>query len=74
VVIAAAPEAGASAERGHVFVLGEDDVVRRVEVQLGDAAGGERRVLSGLAGGESLVLSPPETLQDGDRVKRKTSR
>jgi RND family efflux transporter MFP subunit len=74
VVIAVAPEAGASAERGHVFVLGEDDVARRVEVQLGDAAGGERRVLSGLAGGESLVLSPPETLQDGDRVKRKTSR
>ncbi len=74
VVVAAAPEAGASAELGHVFVLGEDDVARRVEVQLGDAAGGERRVLSGLAGGESLVLSPPETLQDGDRVKRKTSR
>lgn len=65
---------GAGAQRGHVFVLGEDNIARRVEVQLGDAAGGERRVLAGLSGGESLVLSPPETLQDGDRVSRKPGR
>jgi RND family efflux transporter MFP subunit len=74
---ALAPERAVVAGEGdaaHAFVLGEDNTVRRVELQLGEVANGERRVLAGLSGGETLVLSPPETLQDGDRVSRKTSR
>lgn len=77
-VVLAKPEEGAeggsAADRGHVFVLADDDIVRRVELQLGETANGERRVLTGLQGGETVVLSPPDTLQDGVRVARKTSR
>ena len=79
-MVLAKPEEGTeggsagAGNRGHVFVLAEDDSVRRVDLQLGEVANGERRVLAGLKGGETVVLSPPDALQDGVRVTRKTSR
>lgn len=73
-IVVAKDSAGQETGHGHVFVLGDDGTVRRVEVQLGETANGERRVPAGLSGGETLVLAPPETLQDGDRVTRKASR
>ncbi|MFN7136478.1 MAG: hypothetical protein ACK4MU_03020, partial [Thermomonas sp.] len=35
---------------------------------LGRTLGDDREVLSGLAGGEQVVLDPPPTLADGARV------
>src|SRR5262249_9228547 len=54
--------------KGFVFVYANDRVERRA-VTLGQSAGGERHVLSGLREGERVVLSPPESLRDGDAVK-----
>ena len=54
----------------HVFVL-ERDVARAREVKLGAERNGRVQVLAGLAGGETLVNSPPTTLADGDRIRIK---
>jgi RND family efflux transporter MFP subunit len=51
-----------------VFVYINGKVERR-RVTLGESVGDHRQVLSGLRGGERLVLSPPEALQDGHAVK-----
>lgn len=53
--------------RPAVFVV-EDGVARRIEVTLGEQANTERRVVSGLSGGEVVVIAPPAGLEDGDRV------
>ncbi len=58
---------------GAVFMLNEGRAVRRT-VKTGPAmtlSGGKSgvRVEQGLIGGEDLILSPPEELTDGDRVK-----
>jgi RND family efflux transporter MFP subunit len=50
-----------------VFVYAHGKVERR-SVTLGETIGGQRQVLSGLRDGERVVLSPPESLQDGDAV------
>jgi multidrug efflux pump subunit AcrA (membrane-fusion protein) len=50
-----------------VFVYANRKVERR-SVTLGSAVGGQRQVLSGLRDGEHVVLSPPESLKDGDTV------
>ncbi|AKC87058.1 efflux RND transporter periplasmic adaptor subunit [Pseudoxanthomonas suwonensis] len=51
------------------FVLGGEDEVEQRAVKTGIAMGKDRQVLSGLAAGETVVLDPPETLADGDRVR-----
>jgi len=51
------------------FVLGDGDEVEQRAVKAGLSMGSDRQVLSGLAGGETVVLDPPETLADGDRVR-----
>lgn len=53
-----------------VFVVA-DGVARRVPVTLGEKRDADQQVTSGLAGGETVVLSPPEGLGDGDRVATK---
>ncbi|HEY1759053.1 MAG TPA: efflux RND transporter periplasmic adaptor subunit [Bryobacteraceae bacterium] len=84
----AAPERGAaeaptivipsSAVRGGaVFVLANGRAVRRA-VKTGAtmtlSGGGQGvRIEQGLIGGEDLILSPPDTLKEGDRVKQKGS-
>ena len=50
------------------FVL-EGDAVRQRTLTLGRELGDDREVLSGLAGGDTLVLDPPDTLADGTRVR-----
>jgi len=57
-------------EGSAVFVV-EDGAVRRVAVTLGEARDADQQVSAGLAGGETVVLSPPEGLGDGDRVATK---
>jgi RND family efflux transporter MFP subunit len=58
----------AEGDRGVVFVFAGDRVERR-SVTLGPASGRQRPVLTGLKDGERVVLSPPESLKDGDPVK-----
>ena len=50
------------------FVV-EGDIVRQRTVTLGRTLGEDREVLTGLAGGDALVLDPPESLADGARVR-----
>jgi hypothetical protein len=45
--------------------------VRQRKVVTGGERQGQLVVKQGLAGGETLVAQPPETLKDGDRVKVK---
>ena len=47
---------------------GEGTVELR-EVEVGRRLGDDREVTSGLSGGETVVLDPPEGLQDGDEVR-----
>jgi hypothetical protein len=58
-----------SVHGGAVFVVENGRALRRaVTVGLG-TTGGEVEVRSGLIGGEDLIVAPPETLKDGDRVR-----
>ena len=47
---------------------GEGTVELR-EVEVGRRLGDDREVTSGLSGGETVALDPPEGLQDGDEVR-----
>ena len=51
------------------FALGEDDAVERRALETGIALGDDRQVLSGLSPGETVVLDPPATLEDGGKVR-----
>ena len=51
-----------------VFLVENGRAVRR-EVKPGRTLGDDREITSGLAGGETLVLDPPESLKDGDAVR-----
>ncbi len=52
----------------HVFVL-ERDVARLREIVLGDERSGRVVVERGLSDGERIVEAPPDSLQDGERVR-----
>lgn len=63
--------AAAVVEHGQVqsvYVV-EGDIARLRLVSLGAPQGDRREVLSGLSGGEKVVLSPPAGLTDGGRVR-----
>jgi len=53
--------------RSHVFVL-ERDVARLRPVEVGGERSGRVLVSAGLVEGERIVASPPDSLQDGERV------
>ena len=40
-------------------------------VRITKGAGPEIEISKGLIGGEDLIISPPQSLQDGDQVKTK---
>ena len=50
------------------FVVTDGKAQRRA-IKLGRTLGDDREVLDGLAGGDSVVLDPPEDLADGARVR-----
>ncbi|MFO3706325.1 efflux RND transporter periplasmic adaptor subunit [Xanthomonas codiaei] len=50
------------------FVVGERNTVAARPVTTGMAMGQDRQVVAGLNAGDSVVLDPPQTLQDGDTV------
>jgi RND family efflux transporter MFP subunit len=51
-----------------VFVLKDDRVERRA-ISVGQEAGDQVEILSGIAAGERVVIDGPATLKDGDKVK-----
>ncbi len=51
-----------------VFVL-ERDTARWTPVTAGERKGGRVRIAAGLRVGQKIVLDPPTTLRDGDRVR-----
>lgn len=53
----------------HVARLDSDNRVQLVRIQPGDDDGRRVQVLSGLQGGERVVLNPSAELSDGDRVE-----
>lgn len=57
--------------RPHVFVL-EQDVVRLRPITHGEQKSGKVAVEKGLVENEILVLQPPQSLRDGQRVRRRS--
>lgn len=54
--------------RHYVFAVGQDDIVQRVEVQIGARQEGEVEVLQGLQTGNRVVTAGHLKLQDGAKV------
>jgi RND family efflux transporter MFP subunit len=54
-------------DTAHVFVV-RGDVVERRAIRVGGTDGDRLEVQAGLQAGDRVVLSPPESLQDGSRV------
>ncbi len=78
-----APAAGAEAPKGvrvpataiierdgkpSAFVLQADDKVQLQALQVGEALNKDKQVLAGLSAGQTVVVNPPDTLKDGDKV------
>jgi HlyD family secretion protein len=55
---------------GAVFVLLDGKAVRRA-VKTGATSGPNIRIEDGLIGGEDVIMSPPASLKDGDKVRTK---
>jgi RND family efflux transporter MFP subunit len=72
--VALAPRAAirVEGETSYVFVV-RGDVVERRAIQVGGTDGDRVEVRAGLQAGDRVVLSPPETLQDGVRVRQAES-
>jgi HlyD family secretion protein len=66
------PKAAVRTDNGQsiVFVVKEDRVERRA-VKVGAAQGDQVEVVSGLSGGERVVVEGHDTLADGSRVKER---
>jgi len=58
-----------SGDGGDIAFVVADDKVERRALKLGRTLGEDREVLEGLAGGDTVVLDPPEELVDGAQVR-----
>jgi HlyD family secretion protein len=56
---------------GVVFVVLDGKAMRRT-VKTGATSGQGVRIEAGLVGGEDVILSPPQSLKDGDKVRTKS--
>jgi len=52
-----------------VYLVGTDDHARLRVISVGEARDGRLEVLSGLSAGDRVVLDPPATLTDGQKVR-----
>ena len=50
------------------FVVGPDNTVELRKLKVGGKLGGDMQVLEGLAPGETVVVAPPDALEDGARI------
>jgi multidrug efflux pump subunit AcrA (membrane-fusion protein) len=67
-VLVPADAVRANGDHGVVYVYADGKVERR-RVAPGSTFGTDRQVLSGLRPGDRVVVSPPDSLQDGAPVK-----
>ena len=58
-----------SGDDGDIAFVVADEKVQRRALKLGRTLGEDREVLEGLAGGDTVVLDPPEELIDGAQVR-----
>jgi len=58
-----------SVHDGAVFVVENGRAIKRPVVTMKTTGGRQVEVQKGLIGGEDLIVNPPESLQDGERVK-----
>lgn len=63
----------ASRGGGPAVLTVRDGIVSVISVQVGPEVEGRIEILSGLRGGETLVLDPPEGVGDGSRVRLRPS-
>jgi RND family efflux transporter MFP subunit len=56
-------------ETSHVWIVDDEDRVERLAVETGAANDGRIEILSGLKGGERVVVSPPAELRDRQLIK-----
>jgi multidrug efflux pump subunit AcrA (membrane-fusion protein) len=61
------------ADRISVFVINEEKVARRVDVELGAAEGGFIEVIGDIAPGDDVVIRGGERLGDGQTVTSSTT-
>lgn len=67
------PRALASRDGGPAVLVVRDGRVTVRSVELGPEVDGRQEILSGLEGGEALVLDPDESLDEGSRVRIRPS-
>lgn len=60
------------ADRISVFVIGEDDTARQIDVELGAAEGDFIEVIGGVKAGDNVVIRGGERLRDGQNVTLST--
>jgi RND family efflux transporter MFP subunit len=58
-----------TADGQHVWITDDEDRVHRLKIQPGDASEGRTEIVSGLSGGERVVMRPPADLRDGKLVR-----
>ena len=58
-------------ELKYIYVLNNNNSVKRSNVKLGSLVGEKVRVIEGLKAGDKIVVTMPESLRDGDRVEVK---
>jgi hypothetical protein len=59
---------------GSVFIVEAGKAKRRTVTKGRTTSGGDVEIKSGLNGGETLILMPPSTLKDGDRVTAESAK
>lgn len=56
-------------DRTFVWFVDDDERLRQIDVEVGEAKNGQTEVRGGLSGGERVVMRPPPDLQSGQLVK-----
>ena len=51
----------------------KDDILEKVAIAIGNERSGQIEILSGIQAGDSIVINPAESLQDGAKVRIKTA-
>lgn len=59
----------AAEDQSYVWMLNAEDRVQPAQVQTGGERDGRTEILSGLSGGERVVVRPPAELRSGQRVR-----
>ena len=61
-------------QSNYIFVVGKDDMAKRVNVDLGSGLGDRIAVYGELKAGDEVIIRGAERLRDGQQVERRGSR